>query len=51
MREAMKALGVSTITQRAERGELDAVHVARGKQKGIRIKAMDRQPELFDRTA
>ena len=53
MREAMKALGVSrqTIWQRVKRGELDAVHVMRGKQKGLRIKVIDRQPELFDRTS
>ena len=42
MREAMKALGVSrqTVLQRVKRGELDAVHVMRGKQKGLRIKAI-----------
>ena len=53
MREAMKALGVSrqTVLQRVKRGELDAVHVMRGKQKGLRIKAIERQPELFDRTS
>jgi DNA invertase Pin-like site-specific DNA recombinase len=53
MREAMKALRVSrqTIWQRVKRGELDAVHVMRGKQKGLRIKVIDRQPELFDRTS
>ena len=53
MREAMKALGVSrqTVLQRVKRGELDAVHVMRGKQKGLRIKAIARQPELFDRTS
>jgi len=53
MREAMKALGVSrqTVLQRVNRGELDAVHVMRGKQKGRRIKAIARQPELFDRTS
>ncbi len=52
-REAMKALGVSrqTIWQRVKRGELQAVHVMRGKQKGLRIKVMDQQPELFDRTS
>ena len=40
MREAMKALGVSrqTVLQRVKRGELEAVHVMRGKQKGLRIK-------------
>ena len=53
MREAMKALGVSrqTVLQRVKRGELDAVHVMRGKQKGLRIKAITRQSELFDRTS
>jgi DNA invertase Pin-like site-specific DNA recombinase/predicted DNA-binding transcriptional regulator AlpA/uncharacterized protein YndB with AHSA1/START domain len=53
MREAIKALGVSrqTVLQRVKRGELDAVHVMRGKQKGLRIKAITRQPELFDRTS
>ena len=46
MREAMKALGVSRQTElceRVKRGELDAVHVMRGKQKGLRIKAITRQ--------
>ena len=47
MREAMKAL----VLQRVKRGELDAVHVMRGKQKGLRIKAVTRQPERFDRTS
>jgi excisionase family DNA binding protein len=53
MREAIKALGVSrqTVLQRVKRGELDAVHVMRGNQKGLRIKAIARQPELFDRTS
>jgi biotin operon repressor len=53
MREAMKALGVSrqTIWQRVKRGELEAVHVMRGKQKGLRIKAIARQPELFDQSS
>ncbi len=53
MREAMKALDVSrqTVLQRVKRGELDAVHVMRGKQEGLRIKVIDRQSELFDRTS
>lgn len=39
MREAMRALGVSrqTVLQRVKRGELEAIHVVRGKQKGLRI--------------
>jgi predicted DNA-binding transcriptional regulator AlpA len=49
MREAMRALGVSrqTVLQRVKRGELEAVHVTRGKQKGLRIKVVARQSELF----
>ena len=50
MREAMRALGVSrqTVLQRVKRGELAAVHVMRGKQKGLRIKVIGRQPDLFN---
>lgn len=53
MREAMRALGVSrqTVLQRVKRGELEAVHVMRGKQKGLRIKVLSQQPGLFDQTA
>jgi hypothetical protein len=49
----MRSLGVSrqTVLQRVKRGELDAVHVMRGKQKGPRIKVMARQPGLFDLTS
>jgi predicted DNA-binding transcriptional regulator AlpA len=50
MREAIRALGVSrqTVLQRVKRGELEAVHVTRGRQKGLRIKVMARQTELFE---
>ena len=50
MREAIKRLGVSrqTVLQRVKRGELEAVHVRRGKQKGLRIKAINAIPDLFD---
>ena len=43
-------LGVSrqTIMQRVKRGELTVVHVSRGKQKGLRIRVLDHQPQLFD---
>jgi hypothetical protein len=49
MREAIRALGVSrqTVLQRVKRGELEAVHVTRGRQKGLRIKVIARQSELF----
>ena len=47
MREAIRALGVSrqTVLQRVKRGELEAVHVTRGRQKGLRIKVIARQSE------
>lgn len=50
MREAIKALGVSrqTVLQRVKRGELEAVHITRGRQKGLRIKVLARQTELFE---
>jgi DNA invertase Pin-like site-specific DNA recombinase/predicted DNA-binding transcriptional regulator AlpA len=50
MREAKRALGVSrqTVLQRVKRGELEAVHVMRGNQKGLRIKVIARQMKLFD---
>jgi hypothetical protein len=49
MREAIRVLGVSrqTVLQRVKRGELEAVHVMRGRQKGLRIKVIDRQADLF----
>jgi len=49
MLEATKLLGVSrqTVLQRVKRGELQAVHVRRGKRKGLRIKVIDRQMDLF----
>jgi hypothetical protein len=50
MREAMRALNVSrqTVLQRVKRNELAAAHVMRGKQKGLHIKVIGRQPDLFD---
>jgi DNA invertase Pin-like site-specific DNA recombinase len=49
MLEATSLLGVSrqTVLQRVKRGELEAVHVVRGRRKGIRIKIVDDQPDLF----
>jgi len=40
MREAIRALGVSrqTVLQRVKRCELEAVHITRGRRKGLRIK-------------
>jgi DNA invertase Pin-like site-specific DNA recombinase len=50
MREAIRALGVSrqTVLQRVKRGELAAVHVMRGKQKGLRIKIIGQQLGSFE---
>jgi hypothetical protein len=50
MMDAMRLLGVSrqTVLQRVKRGQLSAVHVRRGRQKGIRIKVLDNQKSLFD---
>ncbi|MGY4287775.1 putative DNA-binding protein (UPF0251 family) [Bradyrhizobium sp. LM2.7] len=50
MFRAMNLLGVSrqTILQRVKRGELKAVHVYRGRAKGIRIQVPAVAPDLFD---
>jgi DNA invertase Pin-like site-specific DNA recombinase len=48
--DAMRILRISrqTVLQRVKRGELQAVHVRRGKRKGLRIKMIDPQLRLFD---
>ena len=50
MIEATKRLGVSrqTVLQRVKRGKLEAVHLCRGKRKGLRIKVLDPQDGLFE---
>jgi DNA invertase Pin-like site-specific DNA recombinase/transposase len=50
MLEATMKLGVSrqTVLQRVKRGELEAVLVTRGRRKGLRVKAVDTQPTLFE---
>jgi excisionase family DNA binding protein len=52
MQEATQRLGVSrqTVLQRVKRGELDAVHVHRGRKKGIRIRVIDKQIDLLEPT-
>jgi predicted DNA-binding transcriptional regulator AlpA len=49
MVDAMRLLGVSrqTVLQRVKRGELPAVHVCRGRRKGMRIKVLANQSSLF----
>jgi len=50
MKQTMRQLGVSrqTVLQRVKRGEIKAIHVKRGRQKGLRLKVIDAQPRLFD---
>jgi DNA invertase Pin-like site-specific DNA recombinase len=50
MFDAMRILGVSrqTVLQRVKRGELKAVHVCRGRRKGLRISIPPTLPGLFD---
>jgi DNA invertase Pin-like site-specific DNA recombinase/predicted DNA-binding transcriptional regulator AlpA len=50
MLEATIKLGVSrqTVLQRVKRGELEAMLVRQGRRKGLRIKVIDSQPQLFD---
>src|SRR5450759_2707495 len=49
-KETTMKLGVSrqTVLQRVKRGELEAVLVRQGRRKGLRIKVVDQQPELFE---
>jgi DNA invertase Pin-like site-specific DNA recombinase len=53
MRAAIDRLGVSrqTVLQRVKRGELAAVHVRSGKRKGLCIRVVDQQPDLFSSPA
>jgi len=48
--EAARALGVvrQTVLHRVQRGELPAVHVRRGKRKGLRIQVKPEHAGLFD---
>jgi predicted site-specific integrase-resolvase len=50
MLEATRKLGVSrqTVLHRVKRGELKAVLVRQGRRKGLRIKVVEQQPDLFN---
>ena len=50
--DAMRILGISrqTVLQRVKRGELDSIHVSRGRRKGLRIKVPNTIPGLFSGT-
>ena len=53
MQEATRILGVSrqTVLQRVKHGKLEAVHICRGKRKGLRVKVLDDQPTLFNQSS
>ena len=48
--QTMRLLGVSrqTVWQRVKRGEIEAIHVKRGRRKGLRLKLIRPQPDLFE---
>ena len=50
MQDATRRLGVSrqTVLQWVKNGKLEAVHVYRGRRKGLRIRVLDNDPGLFD---
>ena len=51
--QTMRMLGVSrqTVWQRVKRGDIQAIHVTRGRQKGLRLKVIHAQSDLFNQTA
>ena len=53
MLETTLKLGVSrqTVLQRVKRGELEAIHVGRGRRKGLRIRVVETQPGLFEHSS
>ena len=52
-RDYYKILGVSrqTVLQRVKRGELQSLHVRRGRRRGLLIKVPEDQRDLFERTS
>jgi predicted DNA-binding transcriptional regulator AlpA len=48
--QAAAALGIArqTVLHKVQRGELEAIHVTRGKRKGLRINVTNDDPGLFD---
>jgi DNA invertase Pin-like site-specific DNA recombinase/predicted DNA-binding transcriptional regulator AlpA len=53
MYQAMRRLGVSrqTVWQRVKRGEIEAIHVRRGRKKGLRLKLICSQHDLFSQAS
>src|SRR5215470_6970643 len=52
MYQTMRLLGVSrqTVLQRVKRGEIKVIHVREGRKKGLRLKVMQPEPDLFRQT-
>ena len=50
MQEATRRLGVTrqTVLHRVKRGEIEATHVTKGGKKGLRIRVVDNQDQLFE---
>jgi biotin operon repressor len=50
MHQTMRLLGVSrqTVWQRVKRGEIKAIHVKRGRKKGLRLNVIDPQLGFFN---
>ena len=53
MYQTMRLLGVSrqTVWQRVKRGEIDAIHVKQGRKKGLRLKVLTSQSDLFSQSS
>ena len=53
MYQTMRQLGVSrqTVWQRVKRGEIEAIHVRRGRKKGLRLKLIYSQSDLFNQAS
>jgi len=53
MYQTMRLLGVSrqTVLHRVKLREIKAIHVRQGRKKGLRLKVIDPQPDLFNQTS
>jgi DNA invertase Pin-like site-specific DNA recombinase/predicted DNA-binding transcriptional regulator AlpA len=53
MYQTMRQLGISrqAVWQRVKRGEIEAIHVRRGRKKGLRLKLIRSQRDLFNKTS
>jgi hypothetical protein len=50
MYQTMRLLGVSrqTVLQRVKRGDIEVIHVMRGRKKGLRLNVIHSKSTLFD---